>query len=221
MAVRYQQNQAKGRRSMIQCHYHRTGEKRPTEFFDVGFMRQATRSLCIACQQLGVSAVHSFGGCAECQEDAVQKVAEGRTDLTVYQSYRACFHVAAVHWRKLAADRPTARFILPQRPIEEWLNSCDYRCSVAQRTHKGQPWFELHWKGLVGQNVYDREVWKDKWQKHVEDVLATLGNRVLVIDVFTEADDVLWSKLAGFLGVNVPEHLKKFPKKIAIPKIAE
>lgn len=204
------------------CAYHLIGEQsHRCRVFSLGFTRQGTRSLFDACCRLGVSAMHGFGGCPECRADAARKLAEGRTDFDVYRGYEVVFQVAAVHWRRLAEERPDARFVLPMRPLENWLDSCDYRCRVAEKTHGSLDWFWAEREALFGQRLYDRAVWRDRWVEHVAAVCGTFRgtDRLLVVNVFLDDEGELWRRLAAFLGCEPPPPGTRFPHKTGVVRV--
>jgi len=188
-----------------------------------GFTRQATRSLYEAVRMLGLSAMHGFGGCGYCERDATRKYVRGETDFDVYKSYHASFQVAAVHWKQLATERPDAKFILPLRPLNDWINSCRSKCRIAQITHGTTGWFWLERYAHYGQLLFDEKVWLARWRDHVNAVTqAFIGTgRLLVINVFEQSDEELWSDLSSFLHVPMPDPIPSFPHKRRIVKIRE
>ena len=192
------------------CDLHR-GESLPTKatHFEIGLSRTGSRSLYVAARKLGVNACHGFGSCKVCENDAIVKHMRGRIDFDVYRAYDYCGQVAGIHWRRLSKADPDAKFILPVRPMDDWLKSIKRHMRKAMETRRRDPWFALEFK-----KIYETE-----WElcKHAGDDFWALmrttyeleiskvlnpQNRLTVINVFEESNEELWEKMADFIGVS-------------------
>ncbi len=199
------------------CDYHRgihSGCR--CMYFEIGLGRTATRSIYMAAHQLGLRAMHATGGCRFCHDDMIEKMRQGRCDYVMYSVYEYCGALANWHWRQLAEERPDAKFVMTTRPLDQWLKSVvPFAKKACQSSHRHDPAFQMRYRKTYGDVKYPSESQlREHYEEHIGGVLEhfTGSDRLLVLDVFTENDESLWSKLAPFLGRAVPEG-KKFPKR--------
>lgn len=138
---------------------------------------------------------------------------------SVYEGYTAAVDwPTAAFYEPLLARYPTAKVILTVRDPDLWYES-------AGRTIREWPlspdkvWPEHILKAqrmastvvqqgeLEGPRFVERERIIEKYLKHNAHVIATVpSDQLLVLDVTTESDDMLWRKLAAFLNIpRVPD----------------
>jgi len=111
-------------------------------FFELGIGRVASRSVCTAARQLGLYAKHGLNGCGECEKDAVKKIMYGDAHFDLYRTCEYSGDFPFVHWRLLHKQFPAAKFILPVRSVEEWLDAFE-------RTKRDRQYARLARKGPV------------------------------------------------------------------------
>lgn len=204
----------------LRCRNHRNkieGVHR-CKIFDIGLGRNATRSICKAVEQFGLEVMHGFGRCKGCEKNDIEKYLRHECDFSIYKTCDYSSNVASIHWRQLIDTYPEAKFILPLRPIDAWLHKYQNNPRVTEafleRFMKGQiGWAPIYCMYHFGVITYDRKMWKDGYERHTKDILNTIDpGRLLVLNVFEMSDEELWSKLAIFLGCEVPNPIEPFPK---------
>lgn len=195
-------------RPALECEVHRKWVKSSfrCQYFEIGLGRTGSRSVCMAARLLGFRAKHGDNGCLRCDKDMVGKHLAGRCNFDIYRTCEYIGNISAPFWRQLADTRPDAKFILTVRPLEDWLRSCKRRDKGGKR-HVGlirrgrratySIYFRLHFFGQVRWNL---NAWKEGWCRHIEET-QQLGDRLLVMNVFTMSDEVLWNKLSNFMNV--------------------
>jgi hypothetical protein len=193
------------------CRYHKGEIRTPPKerLFIIGLSRTGTRSVCQAVQILGLHSRHGFGKCSICLEDGIQKYLQGRCDFAVYDFWECVADIPSIHWEKLSAVYPLAKFILTTRPLNKWLRSWRLRQNNHRRRIKQAMMKPLRWNsikrichfGMVG---WDQDVWARSYTQYNRKVLKTLKERVLLLDVFSKEGHVVWRELCGFLGRDVP-----------------
>ena len=187
-------------------------------FFELGVGRTGSRSVYSAARQLGICSRHGFLANENWMDDAIVKDLAGRIDFLVYDGCDYSGQIAAIHWERLADDLPEAKFILTGRPVTSWIESCIKRNKkgyghVIKMASGEVRFLWLWWLKLFGTIRFSKKLFEDGYTKHTKTIrerFADEPHRLLELNVFQESDDVLWGKLAGFLGVEPPN--TPFPK---------
>jgi len=180
--------------------------------FDIGIGRVGSRSICQAARELGIRSKHGFNGCKACHDDAVHKYLWGRCDFDIYRTCEYSGDISSFHWKELAEFYPKAKFILPVRPIDSWMESLSYKTRVRGCIEKHEraiekpiEWVHLLLLHVFGRIVWEHDTWLNGYQKYVGEVMETLDkSRLLILDVFEMGDDELWEKLCAFLDKPIP-----------------
>ena len=104
-------------------------------------------------------------------------------------------------YKELDKLYPGSKFIYTIRDIEKWLKSCEKHFTGLMHTGI-MPQLE---EELFGTQLYDREKFKNTYEKHHKEVLNYFKDRpddLLVMDISKGEG---WEKLCGFLGREIPE----------------
>ena len=192
------------------CRYHKKKlRKESCQYFNIGLGRTGNRSLAVAVRSLGLTTRWGMGSCPKCVEDAKNKFIHSDCNFDVYRTCDFVTDVAQVHWKRLANVFPESKFVLTIRPMEEWLNSWEKfrkshkkRVSVALSTPL--TWGVLRRISLYGGVDFNRDVWRQSYIDHNKNILDYFenSNRLVSVNVFQMADNVLWEKLGGFFGID-------------------
>jgi hypothetical protein len=155
----------------------------------VGLPKTGTTSLTVACQKLGLRALHNTVlARREMERNDAQGIGllEGRL-----ANYEAFFDGPyAFYVDKLVEQYSAAKFIFHIRDLDTWLRS-----STLHNRRKGKPPF--------------RNRWKEKYRRLTPKVEAAMSKvDHLIIDV-TKGEG--WEKLCPFLGVPIPN--QPFPHR--------
>lgn len=222
------------------CDLHRRklDRLRCCKVFEIGLSRTASRSVFKAVDRMGLQAMHGFGSCLVCEFDALDKLTRGFADFDVYRCYDYCGQVTFVHWKKIAEENPDAKFVLTIRDVVPWLESMRLHAFRAWRKSmrgKSRLWSQMVWKSMydvddedwnkvvvvAGQTRIEAEsalMFKIQcgWNRHHAEVFGYFSginsDRLLVLNVFEESNQVLWNRLAEFIGCDPPEEGTRFPK---------
>jgi len=187
-------------------------------YFEIGMGRTATRSVYVAFKSFGLKAIHGSGGCTLCINDAIEKMEAGRIDLMLYETYEYCGHMPSFHWRQLAEERQDSKFILTLRPVDQWLKSAKGKIGTGGRAdpRRGNMLHKRHY----GSETPTKEQLREGFIRHsseVQEYFAREPERLLVLDVFSMKDLVLWKLIADFVGGTPPEG--KFPRRTTPIKV--
>jgi hypothetical protein len=104
-----------------------------------------------------------------------------------------------------------SKFILTERPLEDWLRSCAKMWSRRQGLFDGSPWLAQMHLRLYGTTQFNSDAFEAAFRRHHDQVVAYFRTRqsdLLIIDIFS--DPTPWATLANFLGVSPPE--RSFPR---------
>lgn len=161
--------------------------------FGIGLSRTGTTSLNEALQILGWRSIHYPLDVTI--SDAIHKT------LSCAEKYEAVTDIpAALAWRDLSRRYPKAKFILTVRDEEAWIDSC--RRWWGRKHVSALSFLERSYRvAMYGQAGFDEEVFRSVYKKHFTDVVSTLGDRVLVLDICSGCN---WFDLCNFLEVEVP-----------------
>jgi Sulfotransferase domain len=160
--------------------------------FGIGLSRTGTSSLACALADLGLHALH-YPWSRE-QIDTV----DAATDTPV-----------AAWFRELDAAYPGAKFILTQRNLPDWLDSCETFWQKASGNFDGFP-SSIH-RQLYGREDFDRLAFAMAYSRHQSEVLNHFSGRerdLLLMDV---CDGDGWEQLCPFLGLDIPS--TAFPRR--------
>lgn len=172
--------------------------------FGIGLSRTGTTSLHYALQVLGFRSIHN-----PIPIEAIEK----------YDA--ACDIPVAIHFKKLDAKYPNAKFILTIRDLDQWLESCErhfLKMDLLMDTNKlPKKVCEQLIKNrleIYGVKTFYREAFTETYKKHLEDVqshFSTRKNKLLEINI-TAGDE--WQELCNFLSIEeIPKigfpHLNK------------
>jgi hypothetical protein len=166
--------------------------------FGLGLSRTGTTSLNAALEQLGYRAKHYpstrwwLGGVLiGLKRDRLDRY-DAFTDIPVIPLYK-----------RLDRWSPGSKFVLTERNIDDWLDSCE-------RYHRFGPAFvmgrraRLIRKAVYGTATFDRVAFREAYHRHSQDVLGYFADRpadLLRMDI-TAGDG--WEKLCPFLGKPLP-----------------
>ncbi len=185
------------------------------KIFDLGLSRTGSRSVYCAAKALGLTAIHGFGGCVYCEADATARLSAKNIWFEAYQNYDYCGQIAQVtteHWQQLARELPDAKFVLPVREVNSWLESMKVHTRRSMLTKPYNRWGFNHYKSIYGEKVLSnftwrkwgqaQEFWKNGYINHnqrVQDFFET-SDRLVVVNVFETSDEALWESLGAFFG---------------------
>lgn len=185
------------------------------EIVGAGFGRTGTHSLKLALERLGFGPCHHMFEIRDNPEllPPWEAVAAGAPpDLDVlFDGYRAQVDwPGARYWRELAGVFPQARVILTVRDPQRWFDSVEISLVKLMEVRGSHPSeyvnrlldmaHRIVVEGVFSGRMADRDHAIAVYQRHVEDVRATIApERLLVFDVEEE-----WEPLCRFLGADVP-----------------
>ncbi|MEM0980742.1 MAG: sulfotransferase [Cyanobacteria bacterium P01_H01_bin.58] len=179
----------------------RTNCKTPGKVFGIGLSKTGTTSLCQALAHLGYRTLHTH-----------QLV-----DLTAYDA--AADTPVALAFRDLDWRYPNSKFILTVRETEDWLISWEnHDAKIQQANPQALP---NHLKRMrrqaFGQWQFDRDVWRQAYQFHVDDVLSYFNGRDEDLLIFQLCNGEDWKQLCPFLGKSIPAEVFPHQNKAADP----
>jgi hypothetical protein len=160
--------------------------------FGIGLSRTGTSSLACALADVGLHAYHYPEN-----RELIDSV-DAATDTPV-----------AAWFRELDVAYPGAKFILTQRYLPDWLDSCE----VFWKENAGN-FDEFAWKihrQLYGREDFDRLAFANAYSRHRTDVLNHFSGRdqdLLLMDI---CDGDGWEQLCPFLGLDIPS--TPFPRR--------
>jgi hypothetical protein len=101
-------------------------------------------------------------------------------------------------YAKLLKTYPNGKFIYTERPLEEWLKSCEYWWD----NRRGCP----HWRrAIFGITNFDKAVFTEKYYSHKNACKALVpAQQILIASVTETEDELLWRQLCSFTGKNIP-----------------
>jgi len=198
------------------CKLH-LGEQEPVrcKYFEIGLGRTATRSVWQAACTLGLNAMHGTGGCVKCLDSALDAIKNGETDCDLYRCYEYVGHFPNLHWEKLADERPDAKFILTTRPTKLWLRSARAKFGKTHLRDDPRRARMLHMKMFGTLRPTEEELLRG-YTDHLKAVMNRFHDepdRLLIVDVFTMPDELLWSKLTRFFGLTEDMSIARFPDR--------
>jgi len=161
-----------------------------SKVFGVGLSRTATTSLTIALLKLGYNAKH--------YPKPTELVAESQnhdalTDIPVILAYR-----------QFDSIYPNAKFILTEREMEPWLDSCERHWGKKKR-RKSNPIALLVRRAVFGVEMFDRKLFKVAYRIHRDQVLSYFSGRPGKLLIMNICDGDGYEKLCPFLGLDIPE----------------
>ena len=190
-------------------------------YFQIGFNRCGTVSLCRFFRRNGFAAVHHDGGRLAIAMDA--NLRAGRHVLSGYERFEAFFDMSFLRqhihvemykrWDRILEQVPEARFILNLRDVERWVGSrldmgawTEWRRECPARGF-GLPWeaagrrwheriepFRERYRRCHGLADLDEVVahWKADWRGHAARVRAGVpADRLLVFDIERDPPEAL------------------------------
>ena len=183
--------------------------------FGIGLAKTATTSLCDALSVLKYRTIH-YAPISETKDGTPEFVwpwwmnkYNAMADLPV-----------AVHYKSLDQMFPGARFILTERELSPWLNSCRKHFTITRHeAARNQSRFNNSQalnKAIYGTHVYDEALFTQAFKAHQEDVSSHFRGRedqLLRIDLTTGDDP--WPVLCEFLDAPLPA--QPFPHSNARP----
>lgn len=188
-----------------------------------GFGRTGTHSLKLALEQLGFAPCHHMtevfvhAGQAETWEAAAR--GEPVDWHAFLRDYRAAVDwPASYFWRELSQAFPEAKFILTERPAEDWYRSIsstifEFMKRMPQMAPAADPIRRAQMtmaSYIVGERTFGHRVDKEHvietYRRHNEAVKRTISPDRLLVYETPEG----WAPLCRFLGVPVPD--MPFPK---------
>jgi hypothetical protein len=164
--------------------------------FGIGLSKTGTKSLCEALNILGLSAWHH-------PKKLLKRGQDGKLALKGqgFVPDAMTDSIVALFYKELDVRYPKSKFILTVRSTEEWLLSCERHFGYSKSTSAKLN--ALRWK-LYGCEHYDGKLFKDAYNRHVDDVLGYFSKRksdLLILDI---CGGVEWKPLCQFLRLNVP-----------------
>jgi Sulfotransferase domain len=175
--------------------------------FGLGLSRTGTTSLTEALNLLGFRArhypsLHYFLGCQISLKERELQEYDALTDISVIPFYK-----------QLDKRFPGAKFILTERSVDEWLDSC-------KRFHRFKPEYKPSRedrdvrRAVYGTVIFNREKFRAAYVRHRNDVLAHFAERpndLLLMDITAGQR---WETLCPFLDRSEPD--AQFPRLNAI-----
>jgi hypothetical protein len=185
-----------------------------TKIFGIGLSRTGSSSLTRALSRLGYNARHfPVDMTTQREYRAFFEQPRERLLLTVLNTTDAITdNPVSKVYPALDAAYPGSRFIMTTRDKDDWLRSCERWWTTAI-----DPWIVEDWTGasgpfmtlvtsvVYGSPRFDRDRFAATWDEHERQVADYFRGReddLLVMDIC--AGDG-WSKLAPFLGDDIPE----------------
>ncbi len=196
----------------------------PLQLIGAGYGRTGTMSTFAALNQLGLPCYHMIevlrNPANPTHLEFWRQVGENphapRDWETVFANYTAAVDFpASCVWRELMVAYPDAKVLLTLHPkgADAWFDSAMdtiymgdrwYSRVLALVTTRGRRMGEmtekLIWKGMLRGTMPDRAAATAEYQRHVDDVIATVPPEKLL--VFTANQG--WEPLCAFLGLPVP-----------------
>lgn len=187
-------------------------------YYEIGLGRTGSRSVCQAARMLGIVSNHGFSHRNQSiKKDAVEKCINGRWDFDIYKVGECIGNISSFHWRMLLKALPESKFILPLRPIDDWLCSWKKQKASHEREIRKILQERINFNQLnrlchFGMISFDESVWKESYKKHKEEVIDVIEkDRLLVLNVFEESSQELWKKMVKFFEVSGMKKEIKFP----------
>lgn len=106
---------------------------------------------------------------------------------------------------------PNSRFILTVRDREDWLQSCEYRISLAAKHAAPESLAMLH--RIYGSETFDRDLYSDAYDQYVARVKQYFSGRDQSLLILDLCGGEGFEKLCPFLGVDVPPEPFPYNKK--------
>ena len=163
--------------------------------FGIGFHKTATTSLAHALKMLGYHVTGPNGAeNSQIAKEAWPMSLKLASEFDAFQD-----NPWPILYQKLDEEFPGSKFVLTQRPTDEWLKSI-----VRHFRHATTPMRE--WIYGVGHPAGNENIYVARFEKHNRDVLEYFKNRpqdLLVMNI-TKGDG--WEKLCPFLGAPVPDN---------------
>ncbi len=163
--------------------------------FGVGFQRTGTSSLVRALDLLGIPSVHNPVALMTDPHHPMLEWYDGFADNPIPLMFRA-----------LDARYPGSKFILTDRPVDDWIDSVRWLFTVAPRLGNwgtGPSALAMH-RAIYGVTHFDEGLFRARYLRHRAEVLAHFEGRpadLLVIDV-TRGEG--WDALCPFLDRRPP-----------------
>ncbi len=142
----------------------------------------------------GIKTNHHFNHCRKCRHDAKDRVLLGDCKWHVYNICDYASNFPHIHWRKLAQTFPDAKFILPMRNIDSWMDKMKRSGRAEKKSDAGYSraiadpidYSSLLMFKFFGQLKYDENLWRHCILNHDNEVLKYFrgSNRLLFLNVF-------------------------------------
>lgn len=193
------------------------------KLFEIGYSWSGTKSLAKAIHILSKGKLEIRHGLkyigrteerSKWKKDALCKTLVGSCEFDVYNHYDVALDFPSIHWKQLAKKYPDARFILSLRDISEWTAKKKRRSNKGRINRKirkilEQPitYGELSTLIRLGSFFHrDSSCLEEKLEAHQKEVVDYFKktDRLLVLDILRDPDEVTWKKLADFMGVESP-----------------
>jgi hypothetical protein len=175
--------------------------------FGIGLPKTGTTSLQKALAILGFKTLHSPMKFREQQRNGNHSLKNGKGK----RRWGAIVNFGEWTFPQLDEEFPNAKFILTVRDFDRWLISC--------RTHfrKTRSVWSKTRTEIFGSPKFDQNKFEETYHRHQKEVVEyftnkypdNLDEKLLIINICGEDDEVVWEKLCDFLGKPKPE--KSFP----------
>ena len=117
----------------------------------------------------------------------------------------------AINYQQLDKQYPNSKFLLTIRDIDSWLKSWSKHDQNIQQLSGGSipNWVKELRKQGFGQWQFNPQVWRAKYERHIQDVQTYFQERSHQLLVLNLCDGEGWKKLCPFLGKESPA--RQFP----------
>lgn len=173
--------------------------KSPRQVFGIGLGKTGTTSLNEALNILGYRSKHY----------------PRNLDYINNGTYNAATDtLIALEYEYLYKKFPESKFICTIRNKEQWLDSFARHFQKEEVMKLSQDLVAMKMrKDLYGTNVYDRNIYADKFSNHVEEIIQFFTydmSRIIFMNVTDHTSIENWDRLCKYLRCNFPKDVK-FP----------